>query len=255
METYNYLFHEIIDKRTENLPLMSPAVPVIIIGLYLLLVLKCLPKYMEKRKPYDLKTVVQCYNIIQIISCSTMVYGVCTSGWTFSKLTCWPIEYSYDYLPMRMLNCVWWTMILKISDLIETIFFVLRKKDNQVSNLHLYHHTSTYFISWIMTKYVGGAMYTFPIIINSFIHVLMYTYYFLSALGPQWRQRINHLKPKLTMLQMVQFCILLIYSAQVFYGDCDVSFGIAITFIIDVMVIFAFFINFYIKSYMCKKKK
>lgn len=32
--------------------------------------------------------------------------------------------------------------INKLSDLIETIFFVLRKKNNQISFLHVYHHVA-----------------------------------------------------------------------------------------------------------------
>jgi elongation of very long chain fatty acids protein 7 len=46
--------------------------------------------------------------------------------------------------------------MIKIIDLIETIFFCLRKKAGQVSFLHVYHHISTLLFTWISCKYAGG---------------------------------------------------------------------------------------------------
>jgi hypothetical protein len=33
---------------------------------------------------------------------------------------------------------------------------VLRKKDNQVSFLHVYHHAGVFFGSWVITKFLPG---------------------------------------------------------------------------------------------------
>ncbi|XP_075213489.1 very long chain fatty acid elongase 1-like isoform X1 [Lycorma delicatula] len=37
------------------------------------------------------------------------------------------------------------------------IFFVLRKKDNQISLLHLYHHSLTPIETWICVKFIAGS--------------------------------------------------------------------------------------------------
>lgn len=47
-------------------------------------------------------------------------------------------------------------MIAKLLDLLDTIFFVLRKKDSQISFLHIYHHTVTFTFSWYYLKYLPG---------------------------------------------------------------------------------------------------
>lgn len=47
-----------------------------------------------------------------------------------------------------------------------------------------------------------------PLMLNTFIHVIMYTYYYLSALGPEWQKKLAPWKPKLTMLQMVCYFFL-----------------------------------------------
>jgi len=39
-------------------------------------------------------------------------------------------------------------------------FFVLRKKDNQISLLHLYHHSLTPIETWICVKFIAGKCAT-----------------------------------------------------------------------------------------------
>lgn len=51
--------------------------------------------------------------------------------------------------------------MIKILDLLETIFFVLRKKQNQVSFLHVYHHVGMVMGGWGATKYIPGGHVTF----------------------------------------------------------------------------------------------
>lgn len=51
--------------------------------------------------------------------------------------------------------------LAKISELLDTVFFVLRKKERQISFLHLYHHTVMPMISWGATKYYPGGHGTF----------------------------------------------------------------------------------------------
>lgn len=92
--------------------------------------------------------------------------------------------------------------LAKISELLDTVFFVLRKRDRQVTFLHLYHHTVMPMISWGTTKYYPGGHGTFIGLINSFVHIIMYAYYLLSALGPQM-QKYLWWKKYITNMQMV----------------------------------------------------
>lgn len=60
---------------------------------------------------------------------------------------------------MKILHFTYITFWLKLVELIETVLFVLRKKENQISKLHVYHHTSTAMLTWIMVKYIGGKYF------------------------------------------------------------------------------------------------
>lgn len=50
--------------------------------------------------------------------------------------------------------------LLKIYDLIETIFFVLRKKQRQVSFLHVYHHVMILSFTYLGMRSLPGKMLT-----------------------------------------------------------------------------------------------
>jgi GNS1/SUR4 family len=93
--------------------------------------------------------------------------------------------------------------VAKLTELLDTIFFVLRKKDNQVSFLHLYHHSVMPLISWGCTKYYPGGHGTFIGVINSFVHIVMYFYYMMAAMGPEF-QKYLWWKHWITNLQMVR---------------------------------------------------
>lgn len=102
----------------------------------------------------------------------------------------------------QLAEATWWTMILKLIDLSETVVFVLRKKTNQISFLHVYHHVTTLSFTWVSAKYFAGGMCTFSILVNSIVHVIMYSYYFLSARGPKTRALVSLIKPYITIIQM-----------------------------------------------------
>lgn len=103
--------------------------------------------------------------------------------------------------------------LAKISELLDTVFFVIRKKNNQITFLHLYHHTVMPMISWGAAKYYPGGHGTLIGVINSFVHIIMYTYYMFAACGPQF-QKYLFWKRHITTLQMVNIYHLT-YSSQV----------------------------------------
>lgn len=64
-----------------------------------------------------------------------------------------------------MANASWFYFVSKYVELLDTVFFVLRKKFNQVSVLHVYHHSTMLWTSWIAVKYTPGGHCTFKYII------------------------------------------------------------------------------------------
>lgn len=95
------------------------------------------------------------------------------------------------------------TILLKLIDLSETVIYLLRKKNNQVSFLHLYHHISTFLVGIIYLRYFTSEVSMLFPIMNCGVHVIMYFYYFLSNFPGQIKQMIIPLKRYMTLIQMV----------------------------------------------------
>ncbi|KAK5647179.1 hypothetical protein RI129_002071 [Pyrocoelia pectoralis] len=202
---YDYTLNE--HKRTATWPLISSPLPLLaLVAAYLYCVYIFLPKYMANRKPYSLKKYIAFYNVFQVIACCVVIYGISTSGWTMNYiLRCQELDLSDDPIAIRMAHYIWLCFIVKVIELTETFVFILRKKSTQVSPLHVYHHSSTVLYAWLGVKYYPGGMAAFPILLNAFVHIIMYSYYFLSSLGPEMQTKLQVIKSKITVIQIVSF--------------------------------------------------
>ena len=100
-------------------------------------------------------------------------------------------------------------------------FFVLHKKDDQISALHVIHHGIIPISTWVGMKFTAGGHYTFFVLLSSFVHVWMHLYYMIDAMGPQY-ERFIWWKKYLPELQIVQFMAIVMHSFQV-SNVCDDS--------------------------------
>lgn len=82
------------------------------------------------------------------------------------------------------------------------LFFILRKKNQHVSTLHVIHHGIMPFSVWMGLKFAPGGHSTFFALLNTFVHIIMYFYYMVAAMGPEYQKYIWW-KKYLTTLQMV----------------------------------------------------
>ncbi|CAG2058889.1 unnamed protein product [Timema podura] len=256
IDWYDFVFFRLADPRVKNWPLIgSPVYVLVIVALYLFFVLVAGPKFMENRRPYNLKKIITAYNILQVLANAYLFYGTLTSGWTDKiDLGCYPIKYEDDP-DLKLAGMVWKLYILKIVDLLDTMFFVLRKKNNQVTFLHVYHHVSTIAITFLGAKYFPGGGATFPILPNTLVHVLMYTYYLLALQGPEMQKKLTRFKKYLTTIQLVQFVMMVAHASQGILPSCDYPIAPVLMYIPNIVVFFHLFYNFYTKTYINKGKK
>ncbi|XP_059613962.1 elongation of very long chain fatty acids protein 4-like [Phlebotomus argentipes] len=256
MDWWHYLFVESGDPRVYSWPLMqSPLGIFAIISVYLCVVLKWGPDFMRNRRPFDLKIVIAAYNFSMIVMCSWVIYAYQQEGIHFGTfMSCVEMDFSDSPTLMRVLSITWWVMMAKVIELVDTVFFVLRKKQKQVSVLHVYHHASTLFLCWLGAKYVGVGVAIFSILVNSFVHVLMYSYYFLSIFR-SLQHRLRPIKPYITVIQMVQFTMILVHIGVTAYFHCTLPTAILAMYFPNVVVIFYMFYNFYQHSYVRNSNK
>nr|XP_050864589.1 elongation of very long chain fatty acids protein AAEL008004-like isoform X2 [Vespula vulgaris] len=252
---FDFIF-SVGDPRLKDNILFKPSVIGSILFSYLYFVLVCGPRFMKNRQPYSLKTFIRYYDVLQIVSNIFIVYKFIKGGWfTTISIYCEPAIIGTDPVSMELFYGGYWAYFLKFIDLIETGIFVLRKKNNQISLLHLYHHISTILIGGIVAKHYVVEMGTFIPLVNCCVHVIMYSYYFLSTCGPSFQKIIHRYKFLLTITQMVQFVILICHASQSLSPNCDIDNTPGIVLIINLLINLGLFYNFYKKTYVVKQAK
>merc|ERR1712107_85527 len=168
--------------------------------------------------------------------------------------TCQPVDYSQSLHGLAALDVTWWYFFSKFIDFFDSFFFVARKKFSHLSSLHVVHHGGLPIAVWFGPKFVGGGHTTFCGFLNSGVHVAMYLYYFLAALGPSIQPYLWW-KRYLTRLQMAQFVIFFAHAMQPLFIECDYPKIYCWIILGHGVLYFCLFSNFYSKSYLSKKSK
>uniref|UniRef100_A0A8D8SG94 Elongation of very long chain fatty acids protein n=4 Tax=Cacopsylla melanoneura TaxID=428564 RepID=A0A8D8SG94_9HEMI len=207
------------------------------------------PRFMKDRKPYNIDNVLKVYNLFQVTFSVFLVYRVikdCYMNANYS-LICQPINKSNTPQAMAEIECIWLYYMAKIIDLLDTVFFVLRKKFKQASFLHVYHHTGMILAGLIGTRYVTGGHSVSLGAVNSTVHVIMYTYYLLSSFDKKFTEA--KWKKYITQLQMLQFISLIVHFSFPFIFPCGFPLWPCVVIVPQYMFMLALFYDFYRKAY------
>ena len=161
----NYSYSQIMaksDKRLENWPLMqSPLSTITLCCLYVYIVKYFGPQYMKNREPFNVKKLMIVYNFLMIIISILLVYFYGKHGWLNNySYKCQPVDYSNSYHALGMAKTCYFYYIVKYLEFIDTFFFVLRKKYNQITTLHVIHHGVMPFSVWWGLKFVPGKLFS-----------------------------------------------------------------------------------------------
>ncbi|XP_017867595.1 PREDICTED: elongation of very long chain fatty acids protein AAEL008004 isoform X3 [Drosophila arizonae] len=250
IESINRYMDTHSDSRTKDWPMMSSPFPTLAVCLTYVYLVKVLgPRLMENRKPLHLQNLLVMYNALQVVFSAWLFYECLMGGWWGSysfrcqpvdysdsatsrrigvsgwltghySFRCQPVDYSNNPRTLRMVHACWWYYFSKFTEFMDTIFFVLRKKTSQVTTLHVIHHGCMPMSVWFGVKFTPGGHSTFFGLLNTFVHIVMYTYYMFSAMGPQY-QKYLWWKKYLTTLQMVQFILIMVHAFQLLFIDCN----------------------------------
>ncbi|XP_050521964.1 elongation of very long chain fatty acids protein 7-like [Daktulosphaira vitifoliae] len=255
---FNKWLYENGDRRMEEYWLYASIWPIIsIIFVYLLFVLKLGPSYMKNRKPFDIDRIVMIYNIFQVFYSMYIVKESVRLIWSKPdtyRLNCIEVDYSNTETSRDKIFIIYLYYFSKILDLLDTVFFVLRKKQSQVTFLHVYHHGMMVTAGWLVIKFYPGGQLAFLGSINSVVHTIMYSYYFLTVLKPEYKKA--WWKKYLTQLQLIQFVLTALHGvASLLATDCTYpKFIMAFALPQDILMFYLFW-NFYKKAYTSKNKQ
>jgi hypothetical protein len=106
---------------------------------------------------------------------------------------------------------MWLNYQSKFIEYADTAFILLKgNADKQLSHLHVIHHAEMGPLMFLFCRVAAGGQSAFGPMINSLVHLFMYTYYFFS--NKVEARLAKAVKPCITALQIAQFVIILAHS-------------------------------------------
>lgn len=248
----------ITDERVNDYYLLrgGPSIILTICFMYLYFVLSLGPKLMLNHQGFKLNKILLVYNLsMTLANLWLFIQGLWVSNYGLDTLGCEKFGGDIRQSPRRGIYLGYLFFLTKLVELLDTVFFVLRKKKEQITFLHVFHHSIVPIFCWIGIKLAPGGPNGFFPLINSFIHVVMYFYYAMSTFGPRV-QPFLWWKKYLTWLQMIQFVLVMFNATYTSLAqNCKfptlflyLQVAIATTFLI-------LFSMFYRNAYVKKKSK
>ncbi|KAA0705005.1 Elongation of very long chain fatty acids protein 2 [Triplophysa tibetana] len=240
-----------LDTRVRGWLLLDSYTPTFLLTITYLLTIYLGTKYMRSRPAYSLKNVLLLYNFSVTLLSFYMLVELISAVWSAGyRLQCQGLYETGD-ADIRVAKVLWWYYFSKLIEFLDTIFIVLRKKNSQISLLHVYHHASMFNIWWCVLNWIPCGQSFFGPMLNSFIHILMYSYYGLSTIPSM--QKYLWWKRYLTQAQLVQFALTITHTVSAWIVPCGFPLGCLKfqTFYMVTLVIL--FVNFYLQTYRKKR--
>jgi hypothetical protein len=208
---------EQLDDIVSALPIMKAHYVVIAIAFYLASLKALWPKQGDlpikptgwvKQLILAHNVLLAVYSLIVFLETAPLVYGCVVAYSSFRDAVSSNIQ-AFIFISLFQTNsCAemhgkammfWaWTFYLsKMYEFVDTWILVLRKI--KPSFLQVYHHCGAVLLMWVGLRTRNPTIWLF-VVLNSFIHTIMYSYYALTSLGIR-----PPVKQLITCSQLLQF--------------------------------------------------
>lgn len=210
-------------------------------------------KYMENRKPFNLKWSLFLWNaslaIFSIAGSIRAVHDVLylTSNFGFNESVCRCFPHNVRGFWM------FYFALSKVVELGDTVFLVLRKRP--VIFLHWYHHVSVLLFTWFACAQAASFGRYF-ICMNFVVHSFMYTYFAAQTLGIRPPKFVSMFITTLQILQMVGGIYVVNHAhREISAGNkCEVPQATMTNALLMYASYFILFVNFFLEAYVFKRK-
>lgn len=197
---------------------------------------------MSSRAPLNPKGAMLLYNVYQSLINGFMAFWLCYQAYA-AGFSVWGNYEDHTAKGFPIAFGMWMHYNNKYLELFDTFFMIVKKKDEQISFLHVYHHILLVW-SWFLCLLfcIGGDAY-FGASFNSLVHLFMYSYYAMAlfSIPCPWKKH-------LTIFQMVQFVFCASQSIYVFFKGNVWWFVPALQLFVMINMLYLFS-QFYSKKY------
>lgn len=242
---------------------MNPFHNAFLVISYLSLIFVLVQIMKRRSAPMPTKYLAMFHNLF----CTVLSLYMCVEIWRQAYLNSYNLfSQSLDRTPagLPMASVLWVFYFSKVPEFMDTILMALKRNFRQITFLHVYHHSSIFVIWWFIMSYCPGGSSYFSAALNSFVHVVMYGYYFWASVAakqpegtkPRWNQPAFY-KKYITTFQLFQFCLNFAQASWMLFVNPPADFPLFTVWILFFYMIsmLALFGNFYMKTYTKKPAK
>jgi elongation of very long chain fatty acids protein 4 len=247
IKQYNGFLQHNVNPHSKKLPLMNPFDAVVIALTYLVVVfvLRLIFGFTKEglRNNFFMKQFQRLHNLHLIILSSYMSFEIFRQAY-ISEYGIWGNAVDNSAAGWNMAKILWVFYISKIPEFVDTIIMCMRKNFDQITFLHVYHHSTIFVIWWLVIYLAPGGESYFSAGLNSFVHVIMYSYYFFASFGIHFP-----FKKYITMFQMLQFLANFLQASYDVYTGVK-GFPLLLSWILFfyMLTLLALFYNFLVTS-------
>lgn len=235
-----------INPLSADFPLMRPSFAFSCGVAYLAFVLLVPPLFKAVGFSIKLKPIMRLYNVFMVLLSGYMcVMSILLARQSNDSVWCVPL--ASGEAGRRMATLTWIFTYSKVIEFLDSVFMVFEGRWRQLSFLHVYHHVSILSYWFAILWIAPGSDAYFSLAGNSFIHVLMYSYYLLASfeITPWWKYYITYCQ----ILQFVSFAGQSIYVGYIkTEAVCDFPDVLSRGLLWYMLTLIVLFLNFLVKN-------
>ncbi|XP_070497885.1 very long chain fatty acid elongase 7-like [Chironomus tepperi] len=232
------IFYDNGDKRIRDKLFMgNPYAIVFCYMCYVILIQKILPKFMEKRDPFDYgKLMFYTDAILTLRSFYFLINGAYLWFFIYNWI-CQPEDLSGSWLSNYEVRICHEFVVSVFIYTLQSVVLVMCKKSNPVATYLLIHHTIFPIMLWVGANFYPGGHGTFAGFINAFTHFHTSGMRVVTTIFP--KSSLNKYRKSIDVkLHIFQFLIVFVHAALIlFQPNCSVPVGIAYWEMIGALVI------------------
>ena len=212
--------------------------------------------WMTDKPPWSLRTPLVMWNTglaaFSLLGTLTLLPPMATALWQegVGYSVCQRVVYGTSSQPRNLWAFLF--VLFKVVELGDTVFVVLRK--TPLNFLHWYHHITVMLYCWFHYTVNPGVANWF-ILLNFFVHSVMYTYYAVRASGYRVSPSVMQ---AITGLQLSQFVVgivanVMAHQLQASGEDCMLTKHVFYFGLVMYGSYFVLFCNFFYQRYCVRR--
>ncbi|CAH1406927.1 unnamed protein product [Nezara viridula] len=209
---------------------------------------------MRDRNAMNLKKTIMVYNLVQIMI-NVYIVKKCFSLMGMSLMNLWsnlcnPVSavHTGPDIQKEIFITVFYYYSNKMMDLLDTIFYSLRKKKSQITFLHVIHHVIALWLAWMNVFYIKEELVIRFVAMNTTVHVIMYIYYFLAGIAVS-TEKYLWWKKYVTTIQILQFIAAISMLCKMMSDGCKPNALFIVSWGFPAVFFLILFLDFYRQTY------